>query len=76
LNKDRVEESLANLEAEQAFQGDAVRELSDALAAQQQDLILIKRQLALLAEQLRSLRESAQPGSLGDNEAQEKPPHY
>ena len=65
---------LGDLEAEIAFQGDTVRELNEALAAQQLDLMALKRQVELLGEQLGSLRR--QVGVPVDGAADERPPHY
>jgi uncharacterized coiled-coil protein SlyX len=76
LSSHLTEEHIANLEAEQAFQSETIRELHEALAAQQQDLTTIKRQLKLLAEQLRGLRESVAEGSGGAAPDNDKPPHY
>lgn len=65
---------IAELEAELAFQGDALRELNEALATQQLDLIDAKRQVALLGEQLASLRAQLSEQQTGG--ADERPPHY
>jgi uncharacterized coiled-coil protein SlyX len=65
---------IAELEAELAFQGDALRELNEALATQQLDLIDAKRQIGLLGEQLASLR--AQLSEQQTEGADERPPHY
>ena len=73
-----VDERVAALEAELAFQGETVDSLSEALARQQQDLLLVQRQVTLLGEELRKLRErSAGGGSdTGQDPVSEKPPHY
>ncbi|MFT4768688.1 MAG: SlyX protein [Glaciecola sp.] len=74
VNDDQTSAEIATLQAEIAFQGDSVQRLNDALAAQQQDLLMLQRQVALLGEQLRGLREN---GSNRDGGAEiEKPPHY
>ncbi|WP_414981998.1 SlyX family protein [Congregibacter sp.] len=74
MNDDQTSAEIATLQAEIAFQGDSVQRLNDALAAQQQDLLMLQRQVALLGEQLRGLREN---GSNRDGGAEiEKPPHY
>jgi uncharacterized coiled-coil protein SlyX len=67
---------IAALEAELAFQGDSLRSLSDALAAQQGDLLTLQRQLRHLSEQFQTLRavladEGGAPASVD-----ERPPHY
>lgn len=65
---------IADLQAELAFQSDSVRRLNDALATQQQDILMLQRQVELLGEQLRALREN---DDRGEGAAMlEKPPHY
>lgn len=61
------------LQAELAFQGDSIHKLNQALADQQQDLLLLREQLTLVTQQLRDLRNAA-PGQ-GEPET-ERPPHY
>lgn len=69
-------EALATLQAEVAFQGQTVSALNDALADQQRDILLLQRQLRLLAEELRRLRDVG-GGSAAPAEADaERPPHY
>jgi uncharacterized coiled-coil protein SlyX len=63
------------LQSEIAFQGQSLQELNDALAAQQDDILLLKRQLALLSGQIRALRHLAEdPADGSDNDP--PPPHY
>ena len=69
-----LQERITSLEAELAFQGDSVRDLNDALATQQQDLLTLQRQVHLLGQQLRALREGGVTGT--PNTDGEKPPHY
>ena len=67
-------ERVASLEAELAFQGDALRELSDPMATQQIDLIDARRQISHLVSQLAELRGRLEQGQGED--ADERPPHY
>ncbi|MEL7044049.1 MAG: SlyX family protein [Pseudomonadota bacterium] len=68
-------ERLAALEAELAFQTDTCRELSDALATQQLDMLTLQRQVRYLSEQLVALRErDRRNGTEAPDD--EKPPHY
>ena len=69
-DKDRI----ARLEAELAFQGDALRELSDAMATQQLDLIDARRQITHLVSQLSELRGRLEHRQV--EEGDERPPHY
>lgn len=73
-----MEERVATLEAELAFQGETVQVLNDALASQQKDLLLLQRQVELLGKELRTLRERGadRGGSDGGEPVDEKPPHY
>ena len=74
VDDDQISAEVVQLQAELAFQNDSVQRLNDALATQQQDILMLQRQVALLGEQLRALREN-------DNHSEgeavlEKPPHY
>ncbi len=73
-----MEERVATLEAELAFQGETVQVLNDALASQQKDLLLLQRQVELLGKELRTLRERGadRGGHDGGDPVDEKPPHY
>ena len=62
---------IARLEEQIAFQEDAIQKLDDALADQQQQLLVVGRQLELIVENLRKLETSQMP--LADDEI---PPHY
>ena len=70
-----VSERMAALEAELAFQTDANRELSDAMAQQQLDILTLQRQVQYLSEQLVALRNRERPDS-ADAPDDEVPPHY
>ncbi|WP_439102140.1 SlyX family protein [Congregibacter sp.] len=74
MNEDQTTADIGKLQAELAFQNDSVQRLNDALATQQQDILLLQRQVALLGEQLRALRENDSQ-TAGDSVV-EKPPHY
>ncbi len=62
---------IARLEEQIAFQEDAIQKLDDALADQQQQLLVVGRQLELIVENLRKLETGQIP--LADDEI---PPHY
>ena len=61
------------LEIKSQFQEETIDELNSALTRQQQDLLLLKEQVKLLAKRLEDQRQNS--GS-GINNAIEKPPHY
>ena len=67
-------EEVVRLQSELAYQGDALQRLSDAFASQQQDILLLKRQIKLLGEQFAALRDST-PAQQAE-ERDERPPHY
>jgi SlyX protein len=67
---DSLKQQVLELQSQLAFQEDAISGLDAALAQQQQEILLLRRQLELLHERLR-----AQAGH--DIAAtDEKPPHY
>lgn len=65
---------LAEVQSHLAFQDDTVAALNEAIAAQQQDILLLKRQLELL--KLRQDEQAAQVDSGAAPPVEEKPPHY
>lgn len=69
-----LREDVANLQAQLAFQEDAIASLDATVAAQQQDILLLKRQIALLHE--RQAQYSEQPAGDALSSLEEKPPHY
>lgn len=76
---DRRSDAAARLrvvEAEVAFQGDTVRELSDALAAQQMDILTLQRQVHVLGEQLATLRAQVSRAEPDGSDNDPPPPHY
>jgi len=67
-----LQAQLVELQTQVAFQEDTITGLNTALATQQQDLNLLKRQWELLKQQYSELQQQS-PGS---DVADEKPPHY
>ena len=65
------EERILRLEEQLAFQEDVIQKLDDAVADQQQQLMVAERKIDLLVQQLQKL-EASQPAPPDD----EKPPHY
>ena len=66
-----MEDRIARLEEQIAFQEDVIQKLDDALAHQQKQLMAAERKIELMIQQLRKI-ETNQP-VLSDDE---KPPHY
>ena len=72
---DTLAQQIAQMQTQLAFQEDAIGSLDQALAKQQQEMLLLRRQLELLHERQRD----AYAGPHGDAPAppaDEKPPHY
>ena len=70
---EQLREMLVDLQSQVAFQEDAIAALDGVMAQQQQDIILLRRQVELLGE-----RQKAQAEQLSEvgGGATEKPPHY
>ena len=66
---------LQELQSQLAFQDDTIAALNDAVSAQQQEILLLRRQLELLKQ-----RQDEQAAALeeipGADVASERPPHY
>lgn len=65
---------VAELQTQLAFQEDVIERLDGALAAQQQEILDLRRQLEWLRERQRAL-ETQDPARAA-SPADEKPPHY
>jgi SlyX protein len=66
---DSLAQQIAQMQTQLAFQEDSISSLDKALALQQQELLLLRRQLELLNERQRDVPGDAAP-------ADDKPPHY
>lgn len=71
-NKESLEQQVIDLQSQLAFQEHTIRDLDAALAEQQRDILLLRRQLELL--QQRQEEQAMQVTT--ENSVQEKPPHY
>ena len=71
-NKESLEQQVIDLQSQLAFQEHTIRDLDAALAEQQRDILLLRRQLQLL--QQRQEEQTMQVTT--ENSVQEKPPHY
>lgn len=70
---DLLREQVVELQSQLAFQEDAISGLDAALARQQQEIMLLRRQLELLHQRLWARAE--EPASTTDA-PEAKPPHY
>ena len=69
---DDIKKQLVEVQSQLAYQEDAVRELNDALSQQQQEILLLRRQLQLLKQR----QDEQGPGPAASGAGEEKPPHY
>ena len=69
-----LQTQLMEVQSQLAFQEDTIATLNEALAAQQQEIITLRRQLTLLKQ--RQDEQAVQLDQGGSAPAQEKPPHY
>ena len=72
---EELRQQLVDVQTQLAFQEDTMQSLSEAMAAQQQEILVLRRQLQLLKQ--RQDEQSARHAP-GDEAAPalEKPPHY
>ncbi len=70
---DTLKQHIMEMQSQLAFQEDAISSLDEALARQQQELMLLRRQLELLHERQLDPHSEAGPASAP---VEEKPPHY
>jgi SlyX protein len=69
---DGIRQQLVDVQTQLAYQEDTVRELNEALSRQQQEILVLRRQLQLLKQ--RQDEQGTGPATAGPLE--EKPPHY
>lgn len=68
---DNKDERITELELRFMHQENNIQELNDAVYRQEQAIVRLERQVAMLVEQLRSL-----PPAAGEQDQDERPPHY
>ena len=74
-DNEELRQQLEDLQTQLAFQEDTVQALSAAMAVQQQEILVLRRQLELLKQR----QDEQSPRYAPDEEAApelEKPPHY
>lgn len=71
LSQQQLIQTLVEVQTQLAFQEDTVSELSKALGVQQQEIMVLRRQLELLKQRQDESGSSQEPGVV-----EEKPPHY
>ncbi len=70
---ERQRAEIETLQSQLAFQEDMIGDLDQALSQQQQELLVLQRQVALLAQQIKDYTAGIAAGA---DAVQEKPPHY
>ena len=71
---DKLREMLVDLQSQVAFQEDAIAALDGALSQQQQEILMLRRQVELIGE--RQKAQAEQLSEVTGGGADEKPPHY
>ena len=74
VNLEDVVEQLVELQIQLAFHEDTVAALNEAMASQQQEILVLRQQLTLLKQ--RQEEAQAQIDQGGVSAVDEKPPHY
>ncbi len=72
---DTLQQQMMEMQSQLAFQEDALRSLDEALAQQQQEILLLRRQLELLRQRQQEHAAHSDAGLAGVP-LDEKPPHY
>ncbi|AWB68418.1 SlyX protein [Saccharobesus litoralis] len=67
-----LERRVEELETKVSFQEDTIEQLNAALASQQEEMLILKKQLTLLAQRLTTL----QPDAVIPQSQEAPPPHY
>lgn len=70
-----LKQQVAELQSQLAFQEDAVSSLDAALSQQQQEMLVLRRQLELLKQRQDEHAPQGDAGS-ADFAGNDKPPHY
>lgn len=70
-----LKQQMMHMQSQLAFQEDAVQSLDEALVQQQQEILLLHRQLKLLRERQQEQVAQNEAGPESDL-SNEKPPHY
>jgi SlyX protein len=72
---EQLKQQMMELQSQLAFQEDAVESLDAALSEQQQEILVLRRQVELLKERQETQAAAEEAGG-ADAPANERPPHY
>jgi SlyX protein len=70
-----LQQQMMDMQSQLAFQEDALRSLDEAMAQQQQEILLLRRQLELLRQRQQEHAAHSDVGLAGVP-LDERPPHY
>lgn len=73
LTLSELKEQISNIEITQAFQDDTIESLQKTVATQHQEIQLLQKQLTLLSEYLKNMKEGA---NIRLPSEEVPPPHY
>lgn len=71
---EQLQQQVIDLQSQLAFQEDTIAALNEALTEQQQEILVLRRQMTLLKQRQDEQAASIEAGSGAT--VQEKPPHY
>lgn len=74
MKLEEVVEQLVDLQSQLAFHEDTVAALNEAMASQQQEILVLRQQLTLLKQRQEETQAQVEQG--GPSGDMEKPPHY
>lgn len=72
---DTLKQQMMELQSQLAFQEDALGSLDTALALQQQEILVLRRQVQLLRARQQEQEGNSEAG-MANAPSDEKPPHY
>ena len=74
MKLDELNADIVELQSQMAFQESTLEKLNDHMAAQQQEILVLRRQLELLKQ--RQEEQATVTDQVGDSPVDERPPHY
>ncbi|GLR63364.1 SlyX family protein [Marinospirillum insulare] len=72
----QYEKRLIGLESQLAFQDDLIEQLNQQVILQQNDLLLMQKQLQLMAQRFKELEATNEQQGDQPSAEDERPPHY
>ncbi len=72
----QYEKRLISMESQLAFQDDLIEQLNQQVILQQHDLLLVQKQLQLMAQRFKELEQTSEQQGDQPSAEDERPPHY